>query len=1296
MTSKNCYKWIVLLLATVIVTFASFLPANATTVNVLDGRVSVTDSANSNTVSGGIVTINAKGSLFGKKTNTITITNETDSAAQLSFDYEASDYSSFTIAGATAAASGSYSAVLSAGTSVTLAIVSNSGLSNTTATLKLSNFALVEAATSSNVTIKYDGTLGSVTAGGTAVASGTVQEVSLADDVVLKATPVSDARFLGWIDGTGYIHSSDASYTLKPAADMTVEAVFVGEGSKPWFGVGGATQKSESTGLLGLGKLYYHTVGISYLFDDLNAAADAAASGNQKNIVLMNDGALPAGNYTIPAGVTLLIPYDAENTMYTTEVVSVETYVAPTAYRTLTLADGANLIINGAMSVSAQQTYAQGSKNWGCAPTGPVSFVKMQGDSTITVNNGGNLYAYGFITGTGSVTAESGATVYEMFQFRDFRGGTQSTDMDNGVFPLSQYYVQNIEVPLTLKHGAEEYAYLTLFMSSSKFGSTVNFIGEKNAMFNLTNGYFVKTYDGTRDRVLMEIYGDTNLSSINMKVGTSSINSMNYELAINSNITVKVHTGTVTIKQNIALLPGVEIEIDEGAVCKIEKEKNIYVYDADTWGNFVYSNGNCLFAPVKYAPGQTYTRTAETDLKDVAFLINGTLDASEGYIYTTTGGANVYSTGEGVVKINPGTQTVTHQLVQNTGYTEIPITPAKLKNADGTFVETTITSGTYDYVDGVWVKTCNHEYTEAITTPAGCTTAGLKEFTCKDTVTCKHSYTEEIPATGHTEVIDAAVAATCTETGLTEGKHCSVCGEVLVAQTVVPTLAHTEVIDDAVEATCTETGLTEGKHCSVCEAVLVAQTVVPAMGHTEVTDAAVEATCTETGLTEGSHCSVCKEVLVAQTVVPTLAHTEVIDAAVAPTCTATGLTEGKHCSVCSEILVAQTVVPALGHTEVIDAAVAPTCTETGLTEGKHCSVCGEVLIAQTVVPANDHKYEWVTTDDYKKGTCSCGDEITELVNKVEPGYTVQDSLWYNGWIEFKGEVDEIWITDKDGNPIEDIGAVHDTVDGKIIFTKKILSDEITDSQSFVLWITSGEITASSDVEIDFTAYAEKLGVDNHDHSTLASVMVDYGEASKKYFGEEEVGDNDVIDFNEICKDVPVSDSLTRTHGSENHGELYLKTTGATVYFDETLKLGLNFQVTGKIDGEVTQIGILVGNEGWDDELTLVNNDRKYFLYNATNNSEAIADLPDLTKKMASSFSLDSVEYTKRFALRPFIVIKDGEEEHILYGEQYTYGLEDYVVRQYNKTESNAFKNLLVHTWNYALEASETFTTSKES
>ena len=269
-----------------------------------------------------------------------------------------------------------------------------------------------------------------------------------------------------------------------------------------------------------------------------------------------------------------------------------------------------------------------------------------------------------------------------------------------------------------------------------------------------------------------------------------------------------------------------------------------------------------------------------------------------------------------------------------------------------------------------------------------CIQAGEKSKKC----TCGDIVKEEIAALGHTEEVLNALAPTCTETGLTEGKKCSVCQEILAKQEVVDALGHTEETLEALAPTCTNTGLTEGKKCSVCQEILAKQEVVDALGHTEETLEALAPTCTNTGLTEGKKCSVCQEILVKQEVVDATGHTygewettkeptcteagekeqkcacgdvvtDDIDATghtygewettKAPTCTENGEKE-QRCH-CGDIV--KETVTALGHTEEVINAVAPTCTEAGLKEGKKCSVCEKILLAQTTVDALGHTIE---------------------------------------------------------------------------------------------------------------------------------------------------------------------------------------------------------------------------------------------------------------------------------------------------------------------------------------------------
>ena len=857
--------------------------------------------------------------------STLTITNKKSATATLSFDYSIEQNSGKIQVDGTEVSSGaSFTKELATNESVKVYI--QSGSTSAATKITLTNVVLVSDVNATATFVPAEN--GTYTVDGKLITEEYSNTQSSMTAYQVVATPADGYQFLGWYDVSNekYI-STSAKAALNIENDCTITARFASK-TAALFETGGQR------------------------FDDLGDAVSYAQANSQSKITLATDGSI-RGTYTIPTGITLLIPFDAAGTLYTDAPAAIRTAPASKPFRTLTMREGTSITVNGAISLGGRYFAAGGGEQG--RPVGDYGYIKMADNSSITVKSGGNLYAWGFISGSGSILAESGATVYEFYQIADFRGGSASSNMGNKVFPFSQYFVQNIEVPLTLNAGANEKVYSGVYAMSTTYTTSINFIGN-NGMFKVKSGSFTKDYDEKTDRLVFTVNGEAALNTLSLKLAGMSVNSANYVLPITNNITINIQSGNVTINQDAALLAGVEVNIAEGAGLTVANGKSIYFYDSDEWNSDNFVCGPCKFKSVAYAPGKAYNRS-NNDLVDAKMDVNGSVTAI-GAIYTTKGGADICSsngTGKYIQQGTPGTATATYQYNAGSSAVTIPITPAQLHNADGSYEKTANASAgtTFYYSKGKWSpnEPCKHTETEIRNKKdATCTEDGYTGDTCCKACGEIIASGKVIHAKGHTEVIDAAVAATCEKTGLTQGKHCSVCNTVLVKQEVTPAKGHQwNAGTVSTEPTCTGAGV-KTYTCMVCQKTKTE--AISATGHKPVEHEKKDATCTDPGREAGETCLKCGAILSGMEVIPAKGHTEVIDPAVEPTCTKPGKTAGKHCSVCNEILAVQKEIPAKGHKEEIRNKKEVTDTEDGYTGDTYCSVCNEKLKSGEIIYHN--------------------------------------------------------------------------------------------------------------------------------------------------------------------------------------------------------------------------------------------------------------------------------------------------------------------------------------------------------
>lgn len=468
------------------------------------------------------------------------------------------------------------------------------------------------------------------------------------------------------------------------------------------------------------------------------------------------DGTLATGNYTIPKGVTLLIPGDDARTCRIGDAdVNGTDHGSGSGFtnkRKLNVADGTMITVSGNLSVYAKMSYTQGYNGQ------PLTYgwIALGKNAHIVAESGAIITCYGYITGdfkNSSVAIKNGARIHESFQLKDWRGGGAALGMitttaSSKVFPIQQYYVQNVETRLILEYGAIERISTAASMSIvGEFYPSASFVLPKEntetALFKLGEGMsLVKYYEIATDRLKLVLLGNKSgnnkatfsLEGINLDISSYPIKSADYVLPINNNIDVSLYNVEGLIVNELAFLAGSTLYVD--AQSKVSVNDNVFVYDgnqhvvsvepgildrlngAPTGTYNYFASGNSYLCRLSKRPGDMqYQRDTYKGIQsgngyyhntDAKWIIDGVV---EGKIYTTDGHAEITSNGGGKIKLTSGSGIKLQQAVQYAGklgqavtYGYIKYNLARLKNTSDYTSGANGKTYVYDAGQGKWVE----------------------------------------------------------------------------------------------------------------------------------------------------------------------------------------------------------------------------------------------------------------------------------------------------------------------------------------------------------------------------------------------------------------------------------------------------------------------------------------------------------------------------------------------------------------------------------------------------------------
>lgn len=413
------------------------------------------------------------------------------------------------------------------------------------------------------------------------------------------------------------------------------------------------------------------------------------------------------GHYTVKAGVTLLVPFDANYSTSPKEIIRGTNAKEANAYVTLTVSGDIQINVFGTLMVNAKRT-SSGAKTSTVYLYGAMD---VQEGATIQIENGATLEAIGYIFGKGSIVAKSGSKVYETFNMYGWKGGTISLNIKNEVFPLNQYTLNSLIVKTRFEAGSDYQARACITVGKEIFGIFIgkDFFAEASfasvndtSFIQLTSGYFEKYVDETTGDVHFDLHGTVAFNNLEVSLSTYSISTEGVQVPIPGHFKINIAEETTTISSGVQLklLPGAEVSVGAGA--KLVVQGSLYSYGegcavfdgVSGWTDGALGRGyphNEFAGSHRVTPAPVYSVNSAAKLN-----VAGEVEVQDGAVFA----AGVYGKAGGELSVASGA--VLSNKIQednssdgNTGYFGVTLT-AKLESVSGAQDITAGTTYTYD------------------------------------------------------------------------------------------------------------------------------------------------------------------------------------------------------------------------------------------------------------------------------------------------------------------------------------------------------------------------------------------------------------------------------------------------------------------------------------------------------------------------------------------------------------------------------------------------------------------------